>query len=147
MLTNVVFKVAHMFGAIGGGAKGFKKAQSIVGNMRATFRCIGSIDVDARVDRVPVATIQKERSDKSKYDVTLYENSDWRDEIDMPVRAMKPVLIEAVGKALELKIFDALGIAPAYRAADPIIAGQIRRPDNKGVITFFVAWWLDEQDL
>lgn len=50
-------------------------------------------------------------------------------------------------QALELKIFDALGIAPAYRAADPIIAGQIRRPDGKGVLTFFVAWWLDEGDL
>jgi hypothetical protein len=31
MLTNVVFNVAHMFGAIGGGAKGFTKAKAIVG--------------------------------------------------------------------------------------------------------------------
>jgi hypothetical protein len=30
-MKNVVFNVAHMFGAIGGGAKGFTKAQSIVG--------------------------------------------------------------------------------------------------------------------
>ncbi len=51
MYTQVVFKVAHLFGAIGGGAKGFKKAQAIVGNMRATFRCIGSIDVDAAANR------------------------------------------------------------------------------------------------
>jgi hypothetical protein len=81
-------------------------------------------------------------------EVTIYENDrDWRDELDLPVRAMKPTLIEAVGRALELKIFDALGIAPAYRAADPIIAGQIRRPEGKGTLTFFVAWWLDEQDL
>ena len=28
-----------------------------------------------------------------------------------------------------------------------IIAGQIKRPDGKGVITFFVAWWLDAEDL
>lgn len=80
-------------------------------------------------------------------EVTIYENGDWRDEIDLPVRAMKPTIIEAVGKALHEKIFDALGIAPAYRAADPIIAGQIKRPDGKGVLTFFVAWWLDESDL
>jgi len=80
-------------------------------------------------------------------EVTIYAATDWRDEIDLPVRAMKPTIIEAVGKALDEKIFDALGIAPAYRAADPIIAGQIKRPDGKGVLTFFVAWWLDESDL
>jgi hypothetical protein len=80
-------------------------------------------------------------------DVAIYRNDNWPDGIDMPVRALKPQLIEATGRALELKIFDALGIAPAYRAADPIIAGQIRRPDGKGVLTFFVAWWLDEADL
>lgn len=80
-------------------------------------------------------------------EVTIYGNTDWRDELDMPLRALKPELIEATGRALELKIFDALGIAPAYRAADPIIAGQIKRPDGKGVLTFFVAWWLDEADL
>lgn len=85
--------------------------------------------------------------DKTTKDVALYANGDWCDEIDLPVRAMKPTLIEAVGRALELKIFDALGIAPAYRAADPIIAGQINRPDGKGTLTFFVAWWLDEADL
>lgn len=80
-------------------------------------------------------------------DVQLYENGNWHDELDLPVRAMKPVLIEAAGRALELKIFDALGIAPAYKSADPIIAGQILRPDGKGALTFFVAWWLDESDL
>jgi hypothetical protein len=103
--------------------------------------------VSPNIDRLAVDTIQEKNLDGTQRSVTIYENGDWRDEIDLPVRAMKPTLIEAVGQALELKIFDALGIAPAYRAADPIIAGQIRRPDGKGVLTFFVAWWLDEQDL
>lgn len=80
-------------------------------------------------------------------EVTIFANTDWRDELDMPVRALKPQVIEATGQALQLKIFDALGIAPAYRSADPIIAGQIKRPDGKGELTFFVAWWLDKGDL
>jgi hypothetical protein len=105
--------------------------------------------VNAERARVAISTEQRPiPSDPSKTrEVTLYETQDWRDEIDMPVRAMKPTIIEEVGRALELKIFDALGIAPAYRAADPIIAGQIRRPDGRGALTFFVAWWLDEEDL
>lgn len=41
----------HVFGAIGGGAKGFNHGKARVGNMTAKFRCIGSIDVDAAANR------------------------------------------------------------------------------------------------
>ena len=103
--------------------------------------------VNPSVGRVHVDNEQRPTSDPDKTrTVAIYENSDWRDELDMPVRALKPQILTEVGRALELKIFDALGIAPAYRAADPIIAGQII--DLKGKpLTFFVAWWLDESDL
>jgi hypothetical protein len=103
--------------------------------------------VNPVVGRHKIGTETEKRGDGTTYEVAIYRNSNWQDGIDLPIRAMKPQIIEEVGRALELKIFDALGIAPAYRAADPIIAGQIRRPDGKGVLTFFVAWWLDEQDL
>lgn len=41
----------HLFGAAGGGAKGFNRGSARVGNMVARFRCIGSIDVDAAACR------------------------------------------------------------------------------------------------
>lgn len=41
----------HLFGAIGGGARGFNMASARVGNMVAKFRCIGSVDVDASANR------------------------------------------------------------------------------------------------
>lgn len=41
----------HLFGAIGGGARGFNRGKARVGNMVARFRCIGSIDVDAAANR------------------------------------------------------------------------------------------------
>jgi hypothetical protein len=54
----------------------------------------------------------------------------------------------AVRGAMDKLIFDALGIAPSFRAVDPIIVGQIYRPDAyHESISFFVAWWLDEADL
>lgn len=102
--------------------------------------------VDPRPVRVHVDTETEDDGRGGKRQVMLYENTEWRDELNIPHRALKPQIIDAIGKALEEKIFDALGIAPAYRAADPIIAGQIRRPGG-GTLTFFVAWWLDEEDL
>jgi site-specific DNA-cytosine methylase len=41
----------HLFGAIGGGAKGFMRGKARVGNMVARSRCIGSVDVDAAANR------------------------------------------------------------------------------------------------
>lgn len=89
----------------------------------------------------------EKNADGTTREVQMFRNGDFRDEIDMPWRAMQPEVIEATGRALELKIFDALGIMPSYRAADPIICGQIRRPVTRTALTFFVAWWLDERDL
>lgn len=92
-------------------------------------------------------TMTKERADKTTYEVALYENDEWRD-ADLPVRAHKPQLITAVHGAMGQLIFDALGIAPSFRSVDPIIVGEIYRPDvYRASIMFFVAWWLDEADL
>ncbi|MHB0664639.1 DNA cytosine methyltransferase [Roseomonas mucosa] len=38
---------AHLFAGLGGGARGFNRATSRVGNLTASFRCLGGIDVDA----------------------------------------------------------------------------------------------------
>ena len=40
------YNVFTMCSGLGGGAKGFQRAQSRVGNMTAKWRCIGGIDND-----------------------------------------------------------------------------------------------------
>lgn len=102
--------------------------------------------VDPRPIREQIDTEIQKKDDGSTREVKIYENINWT-EVDLPIRAVKLQIIEATGNALALKIFDALGIAPAFRSADPIIVGQIKRPGNKGMLTFFVAWWLDYTDL
>lgn len=62
----------HLFGAIGGGAKGFNRGQARVGNMVAKFRCIGSVDVDAAANRdfrklVGVAATTLDLFDRAQY--------------------------------------------------------------------------------
>lgn len=46
-----VYNVFGMCCGLGGGTKGFKKAVAKVGNMEATWRCIGGIDVDPAAAR------------------------------------------------------------------------------------------------
>lgn len=50
-MSTVEFRDFHMFGALGGGAKGFKAARFRVGAMQGRFRCIGSVDVDMAANR------------------------------------------------------------------------------------------------
>nr|WP_210339001.1 DNA cytosine methyltransferase [Ensifer sp. ENS04] len=45
-MNEVVFKHFHLFCGLGAGAKGFNKGSARVGNLSASFRCIGGIDVD-----------------------------------------------------------------------------------------------------
>lgn len=52
MKATVAKKVFHMFGAIGGGAQGFKKARVRVGALEGSWECIGSVDIDAAANRV-----------------------------------------------------------------------------------------------
>lgn len=98
-------------------------------------------------DRAFAREITKKDYQGKENQVALYRNTAWM-KPDIPLLAQIPVLIERTAGALEEKIFDALGIAPAYRSADPIIVGQIEHW-RKGAnpVTFFVAWWLDERDL
>ena len=56
-----------------------------------------------------------------------------------PVSAIKPVVLEATDIAMADKIFDTLHIA---RRGDPFILGTIKG-ENYSELTFFVAWFLD----
>jgi hypothetical protein len=103
---------------------------------------------NAVVPRFKVDSVKYKNKDGSDREVAFYENADEWGDMEIPVRALKPQIIDAVDVALKAKVFDELGIAPQYRAADPVICGRIRRPDKPGrSITFMVAWWLDFDDV
>lgn len=50
-MNTVEIRHFHAFVGLGGGARGFNKANPRVGNLQAKFRCIGGIDVDAAAIR------------------------------------------------------------------------------------------------
>lgn len=80
------------------------------------------------------------------------DDSYWRPErwlgVDFPFKVVKPEIITAVAGAMEGLLFDALGIAPQYRSADPIVIGQIIPPHRPhDPMCFFVAWWMDLEKL
>ena len=106
--------------------------------------------------------------DKRKYDDNRWKSKDaagkeqthgdvsvreYNEEVDIPLVALKPVVLEAVERAMALKIFDRLGIVK-QRKRDPIIVGQLLDPrekwpnsDQARMVTFFIAWWLNTDDL
>lgn len=64
--------ILHLFGAMGGGARGFKRARVQVAGMDGEWECLGSMDIDAAANRVfarrvgtPAITI--DFADRSQY--------------------------------------------------------------------------------
>ena len=81
--------------------------------------------------------------------------TDAYDEVDFPIKAVKPIVLDATARAMGLKVFDQLGVVRDNgvnrtwgRSGDPIVVGQLIDPRGQGRgTTFFVAWWLDTSTL
>ena len=77
------------------------------------------------------------------------------DAVQFPVNLVKPQVMDATAAAMNLKLFDQIGIAPQTRNGDPMIIGQILKPHTsdwnnyggKQAVSFLIAWFLDTDDL
>ncbi len=74
------------------------------------------------------------------------------DQIDFPMTMAKPAIMQAVDRAMALKVFDQFGILPGVkRNIDPIIVGQLIDPRgskyNRKLTTFMISWFLDTRTL
>lgn len=89
--------------------------------------------------------------DKENRDITKrwYTAGEFQD-VDFPIRAVKPQILDEVGRAMALKVFDEIGILPARRQkSDPMVIGQIvfRANGNERRLSFLITWWLSESHL
>jgi hypothetical protein len=108
------------------------------------------------VDPRPVRdsyTAEVKQKDGSNKVVTRYFATDYK-EVDFPFKLARAEIRDLTDKAMNLKIFDRLGVLPRVRKPDPIVCGQIILPNQKlyrwdggESINFFVAWWLDTKTL
>lgn len=83
--------------------------------------------------------------------------TDFSTEIDFPIKLVQPVILAATSRAMALKLFDRIGVVKGGKKSDPIVVGQILNPkhgnrdgayrNNPTCVSFFVAWWLDTNDL
>jgi hypothetical protein len=96
----------------------------------------------------PVATAvmaHSEKDEKSCVITKFWEANEFR-EVALPVKFMKPRVLQATQHAMACKIFDDVAVLPRRRKADPIVVGRIHGPNGKH-LTFLVAWFIDTKDL
>lgn len=72
--------------------------------------------------------------------------------IDFPLKAVKPQILAELDKALKGKIFDEIGIIPAFgsnkRHSDPMLIGRIHCKDKQArSLSFLITWWIDTTTL
>lgn len=80
-----------------------------------------------------------------KYENTAYES------VALPVTLNKPELVEAIGRAVEQKIFDEIGICESSRVGargDPLVMGRIYRDSRRQkAVCFVIGWYVQVRDL
>lgn len=72
-------------------------------------------------------------------------------DVEFPVAAVRPEIILATQRAMDSLLFDRLGVVRQAPKSDPMVIGEIFRDQANTWagrrVTFFVAWWLDLEDI
>lgn len=128
-------------------------AESVRGNWSALSDVKADPNVPAGlgryVDNRPMSDISHplvEKNGKKEFE-RVETASAFSDEIDFPVLAVKPRIMNATARAMATKIFDDIGVVTG-RHPDPVVIGRIFQPGKHGdAVSFFIAWWVDTKSL
>jgi hypothetical protein len=100
-----------------------------------------------------------EKVTEKRSDGSTYQRDKWLtvatgfDDIDFPFHLVKPQVLQDTTKALEMRIFDEIGVLPQTggqrRTRDPIVVGRVIRREGREVhaVSFLISWWIDTKDL
>lgn len=69
---------------------------------------------------------------------------------DFPYKLVKPRILDDMGRAMALKIFDEIGVVrKPVRSPDPIVVGRVIRKigNSHKTLSFLISWWVDSRDL
>lgn len=71
-------------------------------------------------------------------------------QIDFPLRLVRPQVLKDFSRAMKRKIFDEIGVLPnTRRSSDPMIIGRLRMGSGRTdkTISFLISWWIPTQTL
>lgn len=104
------------------------------------------------VNPMPVATkrmMPDPTSSEPNRKTLMFVSTDEFKDLQFPVAAVKPVVLEATHLAMSKRIFDQIGVVTG-RKQDPLVIGTIFDPRDRyrmKRVSFFVAWWFDTRSL
>lgn len=101
-----------------------------------------------------IGTHKEKNSYGGEDKITTWQSADFQS-IDFPVDVANPVILEQVGNAMDLKVFDEIGIARnqdrlrSSGRGDPILIGRVRNPSHRFAkpVSFFLGWYFDVRTL
>jgi hypothetical protein len=91
------------------------------------------------------------KGEKTKRMEKRYVACDEFDEIDFPLRVVRPMVLNQYQKTIQKKLFDSIGVLPNNRRnTDPMVVGTIEMRLNRHQVkrvNFLVCWWIPTQSL
>jgi hypothetical protein len=115
------------------------------------------VSPDAVIERSAITYTKKDSQGREVKETTHYAKAVEFQDLDFPLRVVRPQVIDDTARAMALKIFDEIGILPASSrahsqqmpAGDPMVVGRVvRREGNRNfAVSFLVTWWIDTRAL
>ena len=106
-----------------------------------------AIGVGKYVSNAPMVEKFDTRDNQGK-EIKMWAQSDFMD-VEFPVTIAHPHILSATAAAMRLKIFDEIGLVSKNVRHDPIVVGVVKRRDGYSwkQVNFFIAWWLNVENL
>lgn len=104
--------------------------------------------VDPRPD-THTHSITRKRSDGTEYKQDYSSATDFDEEIDFPLKVVRPQVLTDLDAAMKLGIFDEIGFIPQRQTGDPMVIGRIgiRQGYYERQVSFLITWWIDTRSL
>jgi hypothetical protein len=129
---------------------GFRSASPIVPDEKAQELPVGIGGYQSPLVEFNETRQTLGEGDQKEYHVT--QKAEGFKDIEFPLAAAHPIVMDVTNRAMVLKIFDRIGIVPQVGRrlrGDPIILGQIvmKQGWSEKVASFLIAWHLDMRTL
>ena len=97
------------------------------------------------ISNLPMVSQDEHTDDKGTPHKTYWATG--YQDVEFPLEAAKPYIMQRASEAMALKIFDEIGMVG--QRADPILVGSVmlKQGYHEKRMNFFIAWWLDQESL
>jgi hypothetical protein len=98
----------------------------------------------------PVLSIYTTKENRDGKEIEVYKAKEYFRELDLPLRFVRPQVLRRLGRTMQRKVFDSIGVLPnTQRNVDPMVIGTVEMKEGyrRRQVSFLIQWWVPTESL